>query len=124
MTQNGMQPVVMRWEALVNLFARKYLSKLAHRLLIYLTSAMAAGGNRMKAIKLIDTETIETNNVISFADGEVTVVEREVHEFYRLEEPSPRLVIEDAIERTRNYISKSRAEFAELRSLMQELTAK
>ena len=79
----------------------------------------------MKAIKLIDTETIQTSNVFSFADGEVTVVEREVHEFYRLEEPSsPRLVIEDAIERTRNYISKSRAEFAELSSLMQELTAK
>jgi hypothetical protein len=79
----------------------------------------------MKAIKLTDTETIETNKVFSFADGDVMVVEREVHEFYRLEEPnSTRLIIDDAIERTRNYISKSRAEFAELKSLMQELTAK
>ena len=120
MTENGMQLMSLKQGALINSFARKDLSKLAHRLLIYLTSAMAAGGNRMKAIKLIDTETIETSNVFSFADGEVTVVEREVHEFYRLEEPSsPRLVIEDAIERTRNYISKSRAEFAELKSLRQ-----
>jgi hypothetical protein len=79
----------------------------------------------MNAIKLIDTETIETNNVISFADGEVTVVEREVHEFYRLEEPaSTRLIIDDAIERTKNYISKSRAEFSDLRMLLQELTVK
>ena len=79
----------------------------------------------MKAIKLTDTETIETSNVFSFADGDVTVVEREMHEFYRFEDASPtRLIIDDAIERTRNYISKSRAEFAELKSLMQELTAK
>ena len=86
---------------------------------------MAAGGNRMKAIKLIDTETIETSNVFSFAEGDVTIVECEVHEFYRLEESSAtRLIIDDAIERTKNYISKSRAEFAELKSLMQELTAK
>ena len=79
----------------------------------------------MKAIKLIDTETIQTSNVFSFAEGDVIAVEREVHEFYRLEESSStRLIIDDAIERTMNYISKSRAEFAELKSLMQELTAK
>ena len=79
----------------------------------------------MKAIKLIDTETFETSNVIKFEDGAVTVIEREVHELYRLEESSStRLIIDDAIERTKNYISKSRAEFAELKSLMQELTAK
>ena len=79
----------------------------------------------MKAIKLIDTETIESSNVFSFADGEVTVVEREIHEFYRLEEASgTRLIIDDAIEKTKSFISKSKAEFSELSSLMQELTAK
>lgn len=79
----------------------------------------------MKAIKLTDTETIETNNVFSFADGDVTVVEREIHEFYRLEEPaSTRLIIGGAIERTRDFIAKSRSEMAEINSLLQELTAK
>ena len=79
----------------------------------------------MKAIKLTDTETIETSNVFKFDDGEVIVVEREVHEFYRLEEPAaPRLIIDNAVERTRNFIAKSRAEFSELKSVMQELTAK
>lgn len=79
----------------------------------------------MKAIKLIDTETIETSNVFSFEDGAVTVIEREVHELYRLEQPdSTRLVIGNAIERTRDFISRSRSEFAELASVMQELKAK
>jgi hypothetical protein len=79
----------------------------------------------MKKIKLVDTETIETRNTFKFADGEVTVVEREVHEFYRLEpSPSTRLIIDDAIERTRNFIAKSRSEIAELSSVMRELTAK
>jgi len=86
-------------------------------------SAIAAGGNQMKAIKLIDTETMETSNVFNFDDGAVTVIEREVHEFYRLEDSaSTRLIIDDAIERTKSFISKSRAEFAELKSVMQELT--
>ena len=79
----------------------------------------------MKAFKLIDTEMIETNNTFHFADGVVTVVEREVHELYAPERASaPRLIIDGAFERTRNFIAKSRAEIGELSSLMQELTTK
>ena len=39
-----MQPLTTRSVNLVNLFACNVLCKLAHRLLIYGTSAMAAGG--------------------------------------------------------------------------------
>lgn len=79
----------------------------------------------MKTIKLIDTETIETTNTFKFADGDVTVVEREVHELYALKpSPSTRLIIDDAIESAKNFIAKSRSEIAELSSVMKELTAK
>lgn len=79
----------------------------------------------MERIKLIESEGFETNNVFKFEGGEVTVIEREVHEFYRLEAPDPtRLIIGNAIERTRDFISRSRSEFAELASVMQELKAK
>jgi len=71
----------------------------------------------MKAIKLIDSETVETRNVFNFADGPVTVVEREVHEFYGL--APTRLVVVDAIE---NFVARSRSEIAELNSIMQELS--
>ena len=74
----------------------------------------------MKAIKLIDSETVETRNVFNFADGPVTVVEREVHEFYAFPQHAPtRLVIVDAIE---NFVARSRSEIAELNSIMQELS--
>lgn len=73
----------------------------------------------MKAIKLIESETIETRNVFNFADGPVTVVEREVHEVYGFQEPSPtRLVIVDAIG---NFVARSRSEIAGLKTIMQEL---
>ena len=76
----------------------------------------------MYRIKLMDTEVIESNRVLDFPDGPVTICEREVHEFY---EPSaassPRLVISDAIDRTRTFISKAHDEFAELNAVMREL---
>lgn len=79
----------------------------------------------MKAIKLIDTETIETSNVFNLEGGPVTVIEREVHEFYRLADPSgTRLIIEEAIGKTKNFIARSREEFSELSSVLRELTAK
>jgi hypothetical protein len=79
----------------------------------------------MKGIKLFASEVIETNHVFDLADGPVTICEREVHEFYRPEEPSPtRLVISDATDRTRTFISKTRAEFAELNSIMHELVTR
>ncbi len=74
----------------------------------------------MTAIKLIESEVMETRNVFNFADGPVTVVEREVHEFYGLERAvSPRLVIVDAVE---NFVARSRSEIADLNSIMQELS--
>lgn len=76
----------------------------------------------MEKVKLQETEVLETNNVFDFADGQVRVFEREVHEFYRPERGvTPRLIVEDAIERTKSFISKTRAEFADLNSLMAEL---
>lgn len=77
----------------------------------------------MTAIKLIDSEVMETRNVFNFADGPVTVVEREVHEFYGLERPaSPRLIVVDAIERTKGLIARSRSEIAGLSDIMRELS--
>ena len=79
----------------------------------------------MRSMKLINTETIETKNVFEFSGGAVTVVERQVNEFYRIERPAgTRLIIGNAIERTKNFIAKSRAEIAGLNSLLQELTTK
>ena len=76
----------------------------------------------MKLIKLSESEVIESNHVFDFPDGPVTICEREVHEFYGPEEASPtRLVISDAIDRTRTFIAKTREEFSELNSVMREL---
>ena len=73
----------------------------------------------MKAIKLIESETFESKNVFNFADGPVTVVERETHEVYSFQQPSPtRLVIVDAID---NFVARSRSEIAGLKTLMREL---
>jgi len=78
----------------------------------------------MTAIKLIDSELVETRNVFNFADGPVTVVEREVHEFYGFESPSwPRLIIVDAYERTRDFIARSRSEIAGLSDILRELSS-
>ena len=78
----------------------------------------------MTAIKLIDSETIETQTVFNFADGPVTVLEREVHESYCFQPPAPtRLIVGDAIERTRDFIARSRSEFAGLSSIMRELSS-
>jgi len=71
----------------------------------------------MTAIKLINSDTLESRNVFNFADGPVTVVEREVHEFYGV--APTRLVIVDAIE---SFVARSRSEIAELSSIMQELS--
>ena len=76
----------------------------------------------MKRIKLYESEVLESNRVFDFPDGPVTVCEREVHEFYRPEESSPtRLIISDAIDRTRTFISKTREEFSELNAVLREL---
>jgi hypothetical protein len=76
----------------------------------------------MNNIKLTDTTVIESNRVLDFPDGPVTICEREVHEFYG---PSAtRLVISDAIDRTRTFISKTREEFSELNSVLHELVVR
>jgi hypothetical protein len=73
------------------------------------------------AIKLIGSDTVETRNVFDFVDGPVTVVEREVHEFYGFEHPtSPRLIVVEAIE---NFVAKSRSEIAGLTDIMRELSS-
>lgn len=78
----------------------------------------------MKAIKLIDAETIETRNVFNFSDGPVTVVERELHEFYRFEQPAPtRLIIVNAFEQAKTFIARSRSEMAEVTSILRELSS-
>jgi hypothetical protein len=75
----------------------------------------------MKFVKLISSEAIETQNVFNFADGPVTVTEREVHEFYGFEPASsPRLIIVDAIDK---FVARSRSEIAGLSTLMQELSS-
>lgn len=80
---------------------------------------------KMNKIKLIDAETIETSSTFNFADGEVTVVEREVHELYALKPfRSTRLIIDDTIERTKSFIAKSRSEIFDLSSVMRDLTVK
>ena len=79
----------------------------------------------MKVIKLIESEVVESTRVFDFPDGPVTVCEREVHEFYGPQEASStRLVISDAIDRTRTFIAKTREEFSELNSVMRELVAR
>ena len=79
----------------------------------------------MKNIRLIESEVFESDRVLDLPNGAVAVYEREVHEFYRPEEASPtRLVISDAIDRTRTFISKAREEFSELNSVMSELVAR
>jgi len=79
----------------------------------------------MERIKLTDSEAFETRNVFNFEEGEVVIVEREVHEFYAFERPAgTRLIIDNAIQSTRNFIAKSRSEIGELNSLLQELTVK
>ena len=81
--------------------------------------------NDMKAIKLIESEVVESTRVLDFPDGPVSICEREVHEFYGPEEtPSTRLVISDAIDRTRTFIAKTREEFAELNAVMRELVTR
>lgn len=78
-------------------------------------------GKEMKSMNLSESETIETTRVVSFPDGPVTITESEVHEFYGPDLATTRLVISDAIDRTRTYIAKARDEFAELNSVMREL---
>lgn len=78
----------------------------------------------MEKIKLIDTEAFETRNVFTFDVGDVIVVEREVHEVYGFgRRDKTRLIIDDALDRARSFIARSREEFAELNSILEELTA-
>ena len=79
----------------------------------------------MENVKLSQTEVLESNNIFDFPEGQVRVYEREVHEVYRNQPVTvPRLVVDDALGRTKSFIAKARAEFAELNSLMMELTAR
>jgi hypothetical protein len=78
----------------------------------------------MNIIKLSDTTVIESNRVVDFPDGPVTICEREVHELYGPAPSSTRLVISDAIDRTRTFISKAHDEFSELNSIMRQLMAR
>lgn len=79
----------------------------------------------MKIFKLCDQEVYETTSVIEFADGPVTIIEREAHELYRPVSPSPtRLIIGDAIERSKGFVSKARKDFLELNSLLQEMAVR
>lgn len=75
----------------------------------------------MKGMKLSDSEVIESTRVVDFPNGPVIISEREVHEFYCPDTSPTRLVISDAIDRTRTYIAKAREEFAELNLVMSEL---
>ena len=79
----------------------------------------------MNNIKLSDTEVIESNRVVDFPDGPVTICEREVHEFYAPQSASPtRLVISEAVDQTLTFISKARDEFSELNAVMRQLVAR
>lgn len=76
-------------------------------------------------MKFRETESFETSRVVDLPDGPVTIFEGEVHGFYEAEPAaSTRLIISDAIDMPRNFISKARAEFADLNCLMRELTAR
>ena len=77
----------------------------------------------MNRFKLCETEIVETSSVVEFSDGPVSISEREVHEIYR-RDTGTRLIVGAAIDRTRELISRTRAEFSELNTLMRELTAK
>ena len=79
----------------------------------------------MEKVKLYETEVLESNRIFEFPEGRVKVYELEVHEIYRRQPvTTPKLVIEDALVRTKSFIAKARAEFADLNSLMSELTAR
>ena len=79
----------------------------------------------MNRFKLSETEIFETSGVFEFSDGPVSISEREVHEIYRRDNgKGARLIVGAAIDRTREIISRTRAEFSELNAVMRELTAK
>ena len=79
----------------------------------------------MNRFKLSGTEVVETSGVFEFSDGPVSISEREVHEFYRRDNgKGARLVIGETLDRTKEFIARTRAEFADLNTLMRELTAK
>jgi len=83
------------------------------------------GGKAMMMFRLCDKEVFETTGVFEFADGAVTISERETHELYRPEMPSPtRLIIGEAIERTMNFVSKARSEFSEMNAVLSELASR
>ena len=125
MTETGTLGLTLTLAFTVIPFSSNRLRELAY-CLQWIAAASAERGKKMEGIKLVETETIETTNLFNFAEGPITVTEREVHEIYRcLEQPAaPRLIVGEAIERTRNFIAKTRAEFAELNSVLRELTAK
>jgi hypothetical protein len=88
----------------------------------------------MKAIKFTEIESFEAEGIFEFADGNVTINEREIHECVRygadsnpqlIEATGPRstkLVIDDAIALTKDFVAKRRSEIGELNSILQELS--
>lgn len=98
---------------------------MAYRLLIIWAEEAAAeiaAYEKMTAMKLTRTEELETSGVFEFSDGPVVIEEREVHEFYRIAPVyEPRLIVGEAVARTKDFVAKARAEFSELNSLMREL---
>jgi len=89
------------------------------------SQVMRAGGKEMNRFKLSETEIFETSGLFEFSDGPVSISEREVHEFYRRDNgKGARLVIGETLDRTKEFIARTRAEFADLNTLMRELTAK
>ena len=81
------------------------------------------------AFNFKETGTAETINSFDFPDGTVTAFESETHGVIRCDEEQtapqaggPKLVIVEAAQRAKNFISKTREDFRELNSLLQELS--
>ena len=89
----------------------------------------------MKAKKYNETEVFEADRTFDFPDGGVTLKERATREVIRFSKDqgiartgkndaaqTTRLVISDAVARTKNFVAKTRDEVGELSSILQELT--
>ena len=89
----------------------------------------------MKAKKHNETEVSESDRTFSFPDGEVTLKERATREVIHFSRDrgiartgkngaaqTTRLIIGDAVARTKNFVAKTRDDVGELSSILQELT--
>jgi hypothetical protein len=84
----------------------------------------------MKAINFTETESVEVSGVIDLGDETVKIFEREIHKVISFRDSNniektagntPRLVIGDAVEQTKVFVSKTRAELSELNSVLSEM---